>query len=426
MSKILKRKLNTFLLTLASLGILGAYGVSPAQGETWSDATGNFKVEAKYAGISGTNVVLQKPDGKTINVPISKLSPESRAQAKRFYEMAKMGLAPTAPGATAGSVVAAASKYQPKPRQLNFTPPTPPAIPPMAAFPENASLQATWEHVRDQALAGHLEVLWHAMPDDIRALADGSEIREKLGPHMKDNVNVSPEMIEVTNKLTEILVTKKPFILKSPLLTQVPPQFIPMINQAYDPAVGVVHELAEFSFNANGEAILAHSTTDFLNYHLSRLGAHVQALLKIVPTEIRDGLIAGITTNQTDETTGTMTIPKQDGSTETIEMVRYNNRWLPKDMVTQWEAEKDTIIEKMVANASSGELQVGNSPENQAMLNGVLQQANAMMDPLLAAKTQTEFDIALGQVLMPVMMMMGGAGGPGGPGPGGPGLGFPQ
>jgi hypothetical protein len=80
---------------------------------------------------------------------------------------------------------------------------------------------------------------------------------------------------------------------------------------ASDPAVGVVHELAEFSFNANGEAIFAHSTTDFLNYHLSRLGAHLQALLKIVPTEIREGLIAGITTSQTDETTGTMTIPQQ-------------------------------------------------------------------------------------------------------------------
>jgi hypothetical protein len=48
-------------------------------------------------------------------------------------------------------------------------------------------------------------------------------------------------------------------------------------------------------------------------------------------------------------------------------MVRYNNRWLPRDMVTQWEVEKDTMIDKMV----------GNSPENQAMLNGVLRQANA-------------------------------------------------
>jgi hypothetical protein len=426
MSEIPKRKLKTFLFTLASLGILGAHGVRPAHGETWSDTTGNFKVEAKYAGISGTNVVLQKPDGKTINVPINKLSPESRAQAKRFYEMAKVGLAPTDPAATVGSAVAATSKYQPKPRPLNFTPPTPPAIPPMTAFPENASLQATWEHVRDQALAGHLEVLWHAMPDDIRALADGSEVREKLGPHMKDNLNVSPEMIEATNKLTEILVTKKPFILKSPLLAQVPPQFIPMINQAYDPAVGVVHEFAEFSFNANTDAILAHSTTDILDYHLSRLGAHLQALLKIVPTEIREGLIAGITTSQTDETTGTMTIPKQDGSTEAIEMVRYNNRWLPKDMVTQWEVEKDTMIDKMVENASSRNLQIGNNAESQAMFTAAIQQANGMMDPLLAAMTQTEFDLALGQVLMPVMMMMGGAGGPGGPDAGGPGLGFPQ
>jgi hypothetical protein len=232
-------------------------------------------------------------------------------------------------------------------------------------------------------------------------------------------------MIEATNKLTEILVTKKPFILKSALLAQVPPPFIPMITQAYDPAVGVVHEFAEFSFNANADALLAHSTTDILNYHLSRLGAHLQALVKIAPAEVRDGFIGGITTNQTDETTGTMTVPEPDGSAETIEMVRYNNRWLPKDMVTQWEAEKDTILDTMVENASSRNLQIGNSADAQAMFTAAIKQASTMMDPLLAAKTQTEFDLALGQVLLPLMMMAGGAGGPGPGGPA-PGFNFPQ
>lgn len=94
------------------------------------------------------------------------------------------------------------------------------------------------------------------------------------------------------------------------------------------------------------------------------------------------------------------------------------NRWLPKDMVDSWLEEKDSIIDKMVKNAAGGVV-VGNGPETDVMIQQVISQADMAMTPLLAAKSQQDFDFALGQVLFPLMMMMGG---PGGAGAGGPAL----
>ncbi len=47
------------------------------------------------------------------------------------------------------------------------------------------------------------------------------------------------------------------------------------------------------------------------------------------------------------------------------------------------------------------------------MAEGMVKQADAVLDPLIAAKTQKEFDFALGQVMMPLMMALGGGAGPG-------------
>lgn len=410
--------------TVVSVVILVAVGfVVPEKGfaETWSDATGSFSVEAKFVGISGKDVVLQKADGKTINVPIARLSDTSRAQAKRLYELSK--------GAPAGGAPVAAmaagdntAQYKPKPRQLNFTPPTPPVIPSLTPYPENASLQQAWEHVRDQALAGRLEVFWQALPDDMQVFADGQEIRERLRPYAENKFAISPEMIDVVNKLTELLITKKKFLLNSPILAQAPPQFQPLIKQGYNPAVGLVYECAEMAFNT--EAGLEHKLGDYLNYHLPRMGAHLQLLAKLIPTGELEAFTGQVTADQTSEMSGTLTFPENDGGTEKVEMVRYMNRWLPKDIIDSWLEEKGSIIDKMVENAAGGVV-VGNSPETEAMIKQVITQADNAMTPLLAAKTQQEFDFALGQVLFPLIMMMGG---PGGAGAGGLALppGLPQ
>ena len=57
-----------------------------ARGETWTDSTGSFSVEATYLGVEERNVVLRKSDGSVIRVPIDRMSAASRSAAKRLYD----------------------------------------------------------------------------------------------------------------------------------------------------------------------------------------------------------------------------------------------------------------------------------------------------------------------------------------------------
>jgi hypothetical protein len=45
---------------------------------TWTDSTGKFKIEATFAGKEGDSVLLTKTDGKTIKLPLAKLSKEDQ------------------------------------------------------------------------------------------------------------------------------------------------------------------------------------------------------------------------------------------------------------------------------------------------------------------------------------------------------------
>ena len=46
----------------------------PPEFRTWKDKSGNFSVDAKLVEVKPDTVVLEKPDGKRINVTKSKLS----------------------------------------------------------------------------------------------------------------------------------------------------------------------------------------------------------------------------------------------------------------------------------------------------------------------------------------------------------------
>jgi hypothetical protein len=51
---------------------------------TWTDATGNYKVEAEYRGIINGMVILKKKDGKIIKLPMEKLSEQDQKWLKQL------------------------------------------------------------------------------------------------------------------------------------------------------------------------------------------------------------------------------------------------------------------------------------------------------------------------------------------------------
>ncbi len=75
------------------LFVLGAVVASRAdepEMRTWKDASGRFKIQAKYAGMNGANVMLKKADGSQMQVDLEKLCSADRqyveAQQKKLAE----------------------------------------------------------------------------------------------------------------------------------------------------------------------------------------------------------------------------------------------------------------------------------------------------------------------------------------------------
>lgn len=53
---------------------------------TWSDATGRFKVEAFFLEMEGTTVRLKRSDGRSMSIPLEKLSRQDQAHINTLQE----------------------------------------------------------------------------------------------------------------------------------------------------------------------------------------------------------------------------------------------------------------------------------------------------------------------------------------------------
>ena len=57
---------------------------APPRSRTWTDATGQFKVDAELVELQGNTVVLKKADGASVRIPLDRLSAEDQRIAQEF------------------------------------------------------------------------------------------------------------------------------------------------------------------------------------------------------------------------------------------------------------------------------------------------------------------------------------------------------
>ena len=87
-------------------------------------------------------------------------------------------------------------------------------------------------------------------------------------------------MVGVVLKAVEVLVTKKQFVMNSPIMAQVPPPAMPMIQQGYDPAVGAIFELAMTLASATEE--MEQMTITEIRNHLAQYLFREEDVFKLV------------------------------------------------------------------------------------------------------------------------------------------------
>lgn len=394
---------------------------SKVTAEIWTDQSGAFSVEAEFKGVEGTSVVLLKENGVQIKVPISRLSEESKALAKSLYEAMKPGATTATPQSPTNAE--AATNVIPA-RSLSFTPPEPPILAAMPAFPDNATLQETVDFVTTNLKSGHLEVLWHALPDEMRSELDSPEVRQTVNPFMQQQSQLLKSVETLVFKAIEVLVTKKQFVLGSSMMQQVPPPMFPMIGQCYDPAVGVVFELADLSFRTPDLQNL--SITTLVNHYGPRIGGHAKELIQLAPIPGGLDMVLGeLTVEMIDADHGVIKAPQAIAGTaagfpaesEDMEMTRFMGRWIPSDLANEWPSMKEMmqndLKDALEAQQNSEDMQ--GATMMAGMMTGLV---GGVLDQLLAAETQEAFDQVLMQSAAMLAPNLGAGGGFGLEGPG--------
>lgn len=394
---------------IAAFGIAACLLSAPAIADTWTDQTGKFELEAEFVGVKGRAVILRKPNGDTVEVPISKLSPESRKKAKTLYEAQRSGNDSRPASPTAVATTSAFGSYTPAAIELNFAPPSPPAVEPMEAFPSSPSLQQTVDFVRRQLMAGHPEVILDALPADMLEMLDSKEFRDAMKPSMEQQAVVVKQIQGVLMKAVEVLVTKKEYVLGSQMLMMVPAEAKPLIEQGYDPAVGIVYELILLSINS--EAMAEVPFSQIIRYYAPRIGGHLRELASIYPPGMIDGFLDRITVEESSST-GTVTFLSQTGPTD-VAFTKYQDRWLPTDLVEQWEANKEDMLTTLMQQQTGG-VDLSDPQVQQQVQMGVgmiVTMGNGILDPMLQATSQQEFDQATMQIMQLIGTFSQGGGG---------------
>ncbi len=372
--------MNLFSFSTAAACLLTfGFCLQTAQADTWTDSTGKHNIEAKFVQIVGDKVHLQKADGSVIAVPLNRLSAQSQQMAQR---MAQKGDAPAAQMTAEQSVKA----------------------------------------LRDDFLAGEVQKMWEYLPENYQQ--DVNELIHNFASKM-DPV-VWKDIVDVIDTAVAVLKKQKKFILEQPQVAG-GVKDEKGVDASYDELVGAMEIITTSSLmdlnkmkQMDMGVFLATTGKDFGKKmsSLSKLGDQVEA-----PAGA-PGLPAGlpgaevligkgtITTVEQGEETATLrfTTPGEEGEEDKVEdtvFVKYKGRWLPKEMVDDWD--------KNMKEAADG---LDEMRKELPQVQATLAPAMKYLKKMEAAKTKEEFSAVIQEIVFAILAAQGG-GFPGGGGNGG-------
>lgn len=242
---------------------------------------------------------------------------------------------------------------------------------------------------------GKFEVIWQAMPASYQA-----DIKKLLVEFSKKmDADLWAQGSKVAGKLTKLLTDKADFIVGNQMIAQqlqakaVKPEDVKIFITGFG---GILTELQTNMATLpdveklDVEKMLANlgPRAKELSDVSERLGVAAQGPKMIDLVKIDAKLISSASD------TATVEIIKPDATKETVELVRVEGKWVPKDMADQW-ASKIGEAQKALAA-----MQIKPEEKQQAiMITGM---ASGMLDGFLNAKTQQEFDASI-QALLPLI-----------------------
>lgn len=364
----------------------GPAAAGGGKSRTWTDSTGKFKIDAEFVELRDGKVTLKRTDGKTAVLPLDRLSPEDRQLAERF-------------GAPAGAPALVGVPNTPRPAV--------PAVAGTGGAPDEAIRQ-----IRDALEQGKLRAVWDALPPSHQA--DVNSVVQTFATNMDRPLwNAGAGALK---QVVSILKQKKEFILNYPKLQALTAgQDAAKVNAGWDVLVDVLDTIV----NSDLTDLNKLKTID-LGQFLDTTGAKL--VDKLAAASKLAGGVAGnaIPVNVAN---AKISLLKHEGDTATVrieagekpqdlELRLVQGKWLPKEMVDDWD--------KNIADAKAS-MAFLKSPEFQQQKGQVMflmAAVNGLLAQLMNAQNQQEFNAAIDNVVN--MVSNAAQGGPGGARPGAP------
>lgn len=392
--------------------------------QQWSDNTGRFKVDAEFVRIEGEQVVLRRLDSREIKIPFDRLSPESLELAK-----SKGGVSTpkkTSPkGSSNPSLSSPPMKDSEKPSPAaNSTSAENTAAAtshPVIKFKDDMEPKEFIDLIMSEMNSDNYVVIWDAMPASKQKQLEDLMVAfaNKVDPRSFDMIR------KTRNTLIDILRKQQKFILNSSTL-QLPSEMISQIEPKYPMLVDLADNVVSKDL-FDGKRMQKGDMRGLLDGYFTKLANTSLKMIESLPQDdpIRiqynqaKGLAMAGTNYKVEKTSSTTAILQMDSAdgappTPPMKLVKTEGRWLPEDLVNNWDA--------TMAQARAG-IDLMKPEQIQQGLSTVLLIANAPLNNLKNAKSQAEFDKVLEELsaLAPAGIGPPGLGGAGGP----PGLGMP-
>jgi hypothetical protein len=199
-------------------------------------------------------------------------------------------------------------------------------------------------------------------------------------------------------KISRIAKEKKEFILATigeNASEQLDEEKLADLDENWDRVVAIFETIVASDIKTV-EGLKTLNPEKFLATTGSRLSKNFKDLATAVADEETADVFARfeqttVTVVKNEGDTATLSIETPDQPAKTVEMVKFEGKWLPAEMVTNW----DTGIEQVKQSIAKIDF-AGPSRE---MYLGVLGQFEQTLDQMLAANSQQEFDQAAGGLI---------------------------
>jgi hypothetical protein len=234
------------------------------------------------------------------------------------------------------------------------------------------------------------QIVWQALPASYQ-----NDIREVIVAFAdKLDTDLYNRTFAVLGKISRVAKEKKEFILAT--IGEAPvPQFqgenLENLDENWDRVIAIFETIVASDI----KTVAGLKKLDPEKF-LSTTGAQLSKNIKDLATAVADEETAEVfekigqtkvTVVKNEGETATLSIETPGQPAETIDMVRFEGKWLPSELVANW----DTGIEQ----ARQSIAQIDFSGPSREMYLGVIGQFEQTLDQMLAASTQEQFNQAI-------------------------------